>query len=279
VGGAFGNQIVCEDLKPIECQDAGGTNKGPGTGGCSILPDPCAQCGNGVIDPGEACDGDVPCGSSASGAFTGSSAGGAFIRCLDNCTRRDDSECTAAPREICGNCVDDDANGLTDFEDPACCAQVQKFPMVVSKGRIKVRGAISRLRLKSLLARTGLSSVNPLLQDVFVQLRAEGATSDLLCAQMPASRFKRQRHAFRFKDRKERVSSARGIQGLTIKVFRDGSVKFRAHGKRVVLTNVKQGNLVLTVGFHTATAGDSQNRCSQTVQPFRTGQTGALRAP
>src|SRR5262249_50766266 len=24
-------------------------------------------------------------------------------------------------REICGNCVDDDGNGLTDLEDPACC--------------------------------------------------------------------------------------------------------------------------------------------------------------
>src|SRR5262249_31949779 len=25
------------------------------------------------------------------------------------------------PKEICGNCVDDDGDGLTDFEDAACC--------------------------------------------------------------------------------------------------------------------------------------------------------------
>ncbi|HYV57101.1 MAG TPA: hypothetical protein VE911_06135 [Candidatus Nitrosopolaris sp.] len=279
VGGAFGDQIVCEDLKPIECQDAGGVNKGPGT--CDTPPDPCtgAVCGNGIIEPGEVCDGDVPCGSSASGAFTSSSAGGAFIRCLDHCTRTDDSECHPAPREICGNCIDDNANGLTDFEDPACCAQVQKFEMVVSKGKIKVVGATSRLRLKSLLARTGLSNVNPLQEDVFVQLRAEGATSDLLCAQVPASHFMKRRHRFRFWDRKQTVASAKGLQDVTIKVAPDGSVKFRTHGKHVQLTNVKQGNLELTVGFHSATAGDSQNRCSQTVQPFRTGSTGALLAP
>jgi len=171
------------------------------------------------------------------------------------------------------------ANGLTDFEDPACCAQVQKFEMVVSKGKIKVVGATSRLRLKSLLARTGLSNVNPLQEDVFVQLRAEGATSDLLCAQVPASHFMKRRHRFRFWDRKQTVASAKGLQDVTIKVAPDGSVKFRTHGKHVQLTNVKQGNLELTVGFHSATAGDSQNRCSQTVQPFRTGSTGALLAP
>ena len=66
---------------------------------------------------------------------------------------------------------------------------------------------------------------------------------------------------------------------MTIKVGRNGSVKFRSHGKRVQLTNVKQGRLELTVGFHSDAAGDAQNRCSQTVQSFRTGSTGALRAP
>src|SRR5207253_4389154 len=29
----------------------------------------------------------------------------------------------AAPTEMCGNCIDDDGNGLTDFEDPACSGQ------------------------------------------------------------------------------------------------------------------------------------------------------------
>ena len=277
VGGAFGDAIVCEDLKPIECQDAGGVNKGPGT--CDVPPDPCAVCGNGVIDPGEVCDGDVPCGSSAGGAFTSSSAGGAFIRCLDNCTRRDDSECTTTPHEICGNCIDDDGNGLTDFEDPACCAQVQKFEMSLSKGRIHPRGTTSKLLLKSLLARAGLSAVNPLQEDVFLQIRPSGGTSDLLCAQMPASHFMRRHGAFRFWDRKNLVSSAKGIQDMTIKVSRNGSVKFRTHGKHVQLSNVKQGSLVLTVSFHSNTAGNAPNQCSQTVESFRTGSTGALKAP
>jgi hypothetical protein len=267
VGGAFGDAIVCEELKPIECQDAAGVNHGPGS--CDVAPDPCAACGNGIVDPGEACDGDVPC----------SSAGGAFIRCLDNCTRRDDSECTTTPHEICGDCIDNDGNGLTDFEDPACCGQVQKFEMSLSKGRIHPRGTTSKLLLKSLLARAGLSTVNPLQEDVFLQIRPSGGTSDLLCAQMPASHFMRRHGAFRFWDRKNLVSSAKGIQDMTVKVSRDGSVKFRTHGKHVQLSNVKQGSLVLTVSFHSNTAGNAQNQCSQTVESFRTGSTGALKAP
>src|SRR5207249_611119 len=30
---------------------------------------------------------------------------------------------TLAPPEACDNCVDDDGDGRTDYEDPACCAQ------------------------------------------------------------------------------------------------------------------------------------------------------------
>ena len=240
---------------------------------------PCVStCGNGIRECKEVCDGDVPCGSSATGAFT-DSTGGAFVRCLDNCTRRDDSECTTTPHEICGNCIDDDGNGLTDFEDPACCAQVQKFEMSLSKGRIHPRGTTSKLLLKSLLARAGLSAVNPLQEDVFLQIRPSGGTSDLLCAQMPASHFMRRHGAFRFWDRKNLVSSAKGIQDMTIKVSRNGSVKFRTHGKHVQLSNVQQGDLELTVGFVGNAAGNPANQCSLTVQSFRTGSSGALKAP
>src|SRR5207247_7075771 len=44
VGGAFGDAIVCEDLKPIECPDAGGVNKGPGP--CDVRHSPGAVCCN-----------------------------------------------------------------------------------------------------------------------------------------------------------------------------------------------------------------------------------------
>jgi hypothetical protein len=180
-------------------------------------------------------------------------------------------------REICGNCIDDDNNGLTDFEDPACCSQLQTFTMGLSRGRLRPAGSVSRLRLKSLLARTGLGQVNPLRQDVFLQIRPAGGL-DLLCAKIPASKFMRMHGAFKFWDRKHMVTSARGINDLTVKIRRDGSVRLRTLGRRVQMQTPARGSLQVTVGFHDP-AGDAGNRCSSTVQAFRSGRRGALLAP
>src|SRR5207244_2456319 len=97
--------------------------------------------------------------------------------------------CPAGPAEICGDCIDNDGNGLTDFEDPACCAgHVQRFTMELKRGRIRGRGVTSRLRLRSILARAGMSDVDPKKQDVFLQIRPEGG-ADVLCARVPAAKF------------------------------------------------------------------------------------------
>src|SRR5204863_444349 len=117
------------------------------------------------------------------------------------------------PREICGNCIDDNGNGLTDFEDPACCMQSQAFTMTVTRGLLRPRGATTRLKLKSLLAKVGLADVNPLKQDVFVQIRPAGGT-DVLCAKAPADKFMKMHGAFKFWDRHHRVASAKGMSDI-----------------------------------------------------------------
>jgi hypothetical protein len=148
--------------------------------------------------------------------------------------------------------------------------------MNVTRGRLKPRGDVSRLRLKSLLARTGLQ-VNPLRQDVFLQIRVPGQT-DLLCAKIPAMKFMRMHGALKFWDRKHVVTSAKGINDMTVKIRRDGSVRFRTLGRRAQMQTPAHGSLQVTVGFHDP-GGDAANRCSSTVQAFRTGHRGALLAP
>lgn len=184
---------------------------------------------------------------------------------------------TPTPREICGNCIDDDGNGHTDFEDPACCSESQTFTMVVSRGRLRPRGAVSRLRLKAMLARAGLAQVDPLRQDVFLQIRPVGG-ADLLCAKVPADKFMRMHGAFKFWDRKHLVASAKGLYDMTVPVRRDGSVRLRTLGRRTQMRTPTQGVLQVTVGFHD-TASDAGNRCSTAFEPFRAGRRGALRAP
>src|SRR5439155_693072 len=89
----------------------------------------------------------------------------------------------AAPTEMCGNCIDDDGNGLTDFEDPACSGQAGT--LTLEEGLLRRAGDATRLDLHTALAGLG---VNPLADDVILQIRAENGT-DVLCARIPAGSF------------------------------------------------------------------------------------------
>ncbi len=235
-----------------------------------------ARCGNGHVDAvcGEQCDGND---------FGGETCPGGSLHCRPDCTI-DFSGCPTTtttlpggPREICGNCIDDDGNGLTDFEDPACCMQTQAFTMEVTRGLLRPHGGTTRLKLKSLLAQAGLADVNPLKQDVFVQIRPTGGT-DVLCAKAPAGKFMKMHGAFKFW-RGRLVASAKGINDILVKVRRDGSVRFKAVGKRVEFTTPPGGTLQVTVGFRDPATAEAGNSCSTQTRAFRTGRSGRLIFP
>jgi len=61
--------------------------------------------------------------------------------------------------------------------------------------------------------------------------------------------------------------------------MRDGSVRLRTHGKRAQMIHPNARRLQVTVGFHSAAAGDGANRCSTTLQTFRPGRNGHLITP
>jgi hypothetical protein len=72
----------------------------------------CPGCGNGVVEPGEACDGaDLMGYTCLSLGFTSGA-----LACASGCVF-DTSGCSA---EICGNLMDDDGDGLYDCGDLDC---------------------------------------------------------------------------------------------------------------------------------------------------------------
>jgi hypothetical protein len=230
-------------------------------------------CGNGTVDAstGEQCDPAAATSTCAANEDCGVATGPDRCTCIPS---------SPTLLEVCGNCLDDDLNGLTDFEDPACCPSGRSFPLTLRRGRIKPQGGTqSRLRLRAVLASAGLEGVNPQKEDVFLQLRPERGT-DIFCARIPAAKWKtKNRRAFRFKDRKHTVASALGVDVAKIKVKKSKQVRLRTRARKALLKAPSQGRLQVTVGFRDAAAGDAQNRCSSAVAQFRAGRKGRLIAP
>ena len=142
--------------------------------------------------------------------------------------------------------------------------------MTVHQLHIRPRNGASRLKLRAILAQSGLADIDPLKEDVFVQIRAAGGAADLLCAMVPASHFMRMHGKFMFWDHQHTVTSAKGIDDLSIKVRRDGSVRLKTHGRRVRMTTAVPGPLELTVGLRNANAiDDTSDRCSRGMRMFR----------
>ena len=245
-----------------ECDDGNTTD----CDGCNA--DGEIECGNGVIDAecGEVCDGDDVAGQTCPGGT---------VTCAPDCRSVDRSHCPAnapAPHEICGNCIDDDLNGLVDFEDPACCAA----PVAgrLAKARLKARpNGRTLLRLRGSLGGKELA-VSPTTEDVFLQVRAQPG-AELLCAEVPAGRFKRLRHAFRFRDRTHVVPSARSLDLLRLHRGPQGTLHARALGRAMSLDMPHPGTVQVTIGF----ADPAAKQCAVMTGPLRSARAGGLRSP
>jgi hypothetical protein len=179
---------------------------------------------------------------------------------------------TTAPvvDEVCGNCLDDDGNGLIDFEDSACCALPAS--LAIRSARITPHGAASRVRLRATLPPSAAAQTDAGTHDVVLQMRQVGG-DQLLCAQLPAARFVRKGARLRFVDRQGQVPSAQRLTAVSLRVLRDGSARLRAKGKRVTFRSPAGSDVVLGLGFR----GASREACAWTGTGLRTSATGALK--
>ena len=178
-----------------------------------------------------------------------------------------DPDCVNAPecqpkREVCGNCIDDDGNGLTDYEDPACCAA--EMPLAVKRMLLKsiaakLRG--NRLRLKARYA-TG-AQFDPTTQDTTIQIADAGG--EVFCQTVAASHWKRShKRVYSFKDK--RGAFAGGLAGGRFKARRNGVVRFRTRGRKVVLRPIDGDRVLVTLRVG--------NQCARETMTLRTAKKG-----
>ena len=177
--------------------------------------------------------------------------------------------------ENCGNCADDDGDGLVDFEDPGCCAT--SGGMTVKKIGIAGGKTGTRLGLAAALAESGVASGSASTQDVTLQI--SGAGQPLLCAHVPAANLKRKKATLRFKDERGSVASAAGVGTLRLRGRKDGSGLFSANGRKVSLAVPPAGGFVVTLGLRDPATAESGNRCARAEVSLEATKKGALRLP
>lgn len=176
------------------------------------------------------------------------------------------------PAEICGNCVDDDGDGFTDFEDPACCASGRGL-LALRKATVRPKKTGIALLLKARLPIGGTPT--PSSQDLFLQLRAADGTPSL-CARIPAARFKAGKRRWVFRDRTHAEAGARGVDRVVVVAPRSGPAAITLAGKAVSLALPPAGVVHVTVAFH----DETKAICQAVAQPFRAlGRTGGLKVP
>ena len=153
---------------------------------------------------------------------------------------------TLAPTEVCGNCADDDGDGLTDDEDPACCAQpaaMQVKKVVIVPG--PAGATKGHLSLTAILAQTGFADVDPTRDDVAVQFH--NPNGELLCATAPHERWARERHRGPFQFEDPTGTMAQRLRKMQIKVQKNGSTRFTTAGKKMDLGRYAQPTFTTTV--------------------------------
>ena len=96
---------------------------------------------------------------------------------------------TTIPGELCGNCLDDDGDGMIDFEDADCCTEIGTLTVTKVKTTPR-RGTPTRgkLRVIGTLTGAGFDAFDPRQEEVSVTL---GDGTPVVCCTVPQMKWRK----------------------------------------------------------------------------------------
>ncbi len=137
---------------------------------------------------------------------------------------------TSSVPEDCGNCVDDDGDGLVDAADPDCCSA---DPLTFTRARLSTpkgnKKGGSKLVVKATVPEATFAGLNPRQQGVRLQVSSDGG--QLVCCTIPSQYWmKLYGRTFGFWDQLVRICPP--IKDFTLSLPRKGHdrIKIRAVG-------------------------------------------------
>ena len=175
------------------------------------------------------------------------------------------ADCKApAPKEICGDCIDNDGDGLVDAEDPDCCEAPLAFGAKIVQLRPLSRKG-DRLRLMGQFAPKKPAGFDPRTQDTSIQLTDDQGA--LFCATVDSSHWMPMgKNTISFWTKKNQSNFANGLTDGRFTVKRNGSVIFRTHGTKTKLRTPMARRVQITVRVG--------NQCSTTTTALRPTKSG-----
>ncbi len=144
---------------------------------------------------------------------------------------------TVLATEICGNCVDDDANGRVDDEDPHCCPHVA----ALESGTVEVNG--DQLTVNARFPPGALREPNPLLDDVGVLVRA--GKKVLVCGTIGHQFWTKSAGTYRFRPRG--TPATRGLPETFVRLLPTGAVAVRVTTVRANLAQLTDAAWSMTL--------------------------------
>ena len=194
--------------------------------------------GEGLCDDGDRCTVDTCRGT-----------GGCAHEAIANCR---------PPVEICGDCIDNDGDGLVDWEDPDCCEQLLALqPRRVMLKRPGAKGR-NRMRVKAIYSQFAPAGFDPTRDDTSLQI--SDGTGPVVCATVPAGHWMRptaRRFSFCDKD----GAFAGGLRDGRFVKRHSGRLVFRATSRKLPDQVVEGKNVRITVRVG--------NQCSQSTMELR----------
>lgn len=146
---------------------------------------------------------------------------------------------------ICGDCVDNDGDGLVDYEDPDCCERIDPLTLSRMVMRMRPQAAGDSLRLRSRGIAASTTSLDPAHAALTLQLSDH--EGQLYCHDLAlvTTKAASKRGVFRFRDKTG--TAAAGLQRARLKIRKDGRIVFRAAGGKMHLRSAANSGLTVTL--------------------------------
>jgi hypothetical protein len=147
--------------------------------------------------------------------------------------------------EVCGDCQDNDGDGLVDYEDPDCCQHIDPLTLARLVMRKRPQAAGDSLRLRSRAVASSATSLNPARDGVTLQLSDGGG--QLYCHDIAIATTKvgLKHGVFRFRDKTGTLAA--GLRQARFKIRKNGQIVFRAAGSKMQLRPATDPGLRVTL--------------------------------